>query len=82
VKSVTSLYGADVLNPLIISSVKNTCNYIHVSESHFFFILNISYTDRIWQLVYTVEITDGLNSVSNGDLKLPTELFRRRFRWY
>ena len=36
VKSVTSPYGADVLNPSVIPSVKNTRNYIHVSEPPFF----------------------------------------------
>jgi hypothetical protein len=80
-ESITSPYGADVLNPLVISSVKNTRNNFHVSEPPFFFILNIAsiipmiYTDGIWPSVYTDERTDGLNSVGNGDLKLPTELF-------
>jgi hypothetical protein len=35
-ESVMSLYGADVLNPSVISSVKNTCNNLHVSEPPFF----------------------------------------------
>ena len=53
----------------------------------FFKILNIPsvissvYTDGFWPSVSTDEITDGLNSVGNGDLKLPTaELFRQQFR--
>jgi hypothetical protein len=34
---VTSLYGADILNPMVIPSVKNTRNNLHVSEPPFFF---------------------------------------------
>jgi hypothetical protein len=54
----------------------------------FFLILNIPsvmssvYTDEIWPSVSTDEITDEVNSVGNGDLKLLTELFRQQFRWY
>jgi len=53
-ESVTSPYGADVLNPSVMPSVKNTRNNLHVSEPPFFFILNIPsvipsvYTDGIW----------------------------------
>jgi hypothetical protein len=79
-ESVTSPYGADVLNP----SVKNTPNNLHVSEPLFFKkILNIPsvissvYTDGWWPSVVTDEITDGVKSVGNGDPKLPTELFHR-----
>jgi hypothetical protein len=32
------------------------------------------YTDEIWPSVSTDEITDGVNAVGNGDLKLSTEL--------
>jgi hypothetical protein len=77
-ESVMSPYGADVLNPSVIPSVKNTHNNLHVSEPPFFFILNIPsvipsvYTDGFFLSVYTDEITNGLNLVGNGDLKLPT----------
>ena len=49
----------------------------------FFLILNILSvissvtTDRMCPSVYTSGITDGKNSVGNGDLKLPIEVFRR-----
>jgi hypothetical protein len=36
-ESVTSPYGADVLNSSVIPSVKNTRNNLHVSEPPFFF---------------------------------------------
>jgi hypothetical protein len=82
-----SPYEADVLNPSVIPSVKNTRNNLHVSEPLFFYILNIPSvissvdTDESWPSVSTDEITDGLNSVGNGDLKLPiAELFRQQFR--
>jgi hypothetical protein len=82
-----SPYGADVLNPSVIPSVKNTRNNLHISEPPFFFlILNIPsvissvYTDGFWPSVSTDEITNRVNVVGNGDLKLPTELFRLQFR--
>ena len=63
---------------------KITRKNLHVSEPLFFFlILNISSvipsanTDRMCPSVYTSGITDGKNSVGNGDLKLPIEVFRR-----
>jgi hypothetical protein len=77
-ESITSPYGADVLNPLVIPSVKNTRNNLHVSEPPFFYILNIP---SIILSVATDGITDGLNSVGNGDLKLPTELFTFILVW-
>jgi hypothetical protein len=56
----------------VIPLVKNTRNNLHVSEPPFFYILNIP---SVILSVATDGITDGLNSVGNGDLKLPTELF-------
>jgi hypothetical protein len=54
-----------------------------MSANHpFFLILNtllvilLVVTDRHNPSVYADELTDGLNSVGNGDLKLPMELFR------
>jgi hypothetical protein len=77
-------YGVDFLNPSVIPSVKNTRNNFHVSELPFFLILNIPsvFTDGNNPSVYVDDRTDKLNSIGNGDLKLPTELFRRKFRWY
>jgi hypothetical protein len=81
---VSSPYGAAVLNPSVIPLENNTRNNLHISEPPFFLILNISsvVTDGHNLSVYAHDLTDGLNSVGNGDLKLPTELFRRKFRWY
>jgi hypothetical protein len=73
----------------VIPSVKNTRNNLHVSEPRFFlYILNIPSVilsvdiDGQIPSVSTNEITDDVNSVGNGDLKLATELFRRQIRWY
>jgi len=73
------------LNPSVIPSVQNTRNNLHVSEPPFFFlILNIPSinTDELFLSVYADDLIDRLNYVGNGDLKLPTELFRRKFCWY
>jgi hypothetical protein len=53
-----------------------------------FLILNILLvspsvnTDGCFPSVCDDDITDRLNAVGNGDLKWPTELFRRQIRWY
>ena len=87
-KQGTSPYGAAVLNPSVISSIKIIRNNLHVSEPPFFYILNIPSvislvdTDGIQSSVSTDEITNGVNSIGNGNLKLPTELFHQQFCWY
>jgi len=80
-ESATSPYGANVLHPSVIPSVKIP-PITSTSANHLFFlILNISsvissvYTDGCWPSVVTDKITDGVKSVGNGDPKLSTELF-------
>jgi hypothetical protein len=59
-----------------------------VNRAFFLYILNIPSVilsvdiDGQIPSVSTNEITDDVNSVGNGDLKLATELFRRQIRWY
>jgi len=86
---VSSPYGADFFESLGDSVDKKIPVITSTSANHpFFLIFNIPsvspsvFTDGLFPSVYADDLTDGLNSIGNGDLKLPTELFRRKFRWY
>jgi hypothetical protein len=76
------------LNPLVIPSVKKPAITSTSANRPLFFILNILsisslvFTDGLFPSIYADNRIDGLNSVSNGDLKLPTELFCQKCRWY
>jgi hypothetical protein len=95
---VSSPYGADFFESLGDSVGKKIPVITSTSANHpFFLIFNIPsvslsvftdglfpsvFTDGLFSSVYADDLTNGLNSIGNGDLKLPTELFRRKFRWY
>jgi hypothetical protein len=72
-ESDTSPYGAVVLNPSVIPSVKSPAK-TSTSMNNLFFILNIL---SVILSVNTGGMTDVKKSVSKCDLKLPTELGRR-----
>jgi hypothetical protein len=72
-ESDTSPYGAVVLNPSVIPSVKSPAK-TSTSMNNLFFIPNIL---SVILSVNTGGMTDVKKFISKCDLKLPTELGRR-----